>query len=267
MSLCAIRDMNVPATGSRPACRAFTRVFLDMETTQTRRRPHILGHSLRAVMIVLMLCSGGLFCEQAMAQPAASETDSRMIAGAGEKAGELGRGELLANALKREKLDPNSIRQAMQSIGKLFDFRLSRAGDRYVFKAQNGRKLLMLRYQRGPHVYEATWDDANDEYTSRLVAKPAVQPEAPQPLPQDQKVDFRAQFNEDEEGEVDVEHVPMRGQAQPSEGIELAAPADPILPEDEALAGKPSPDAEFEDHPGTDTLAGVPEPLEEDTDD
>lgn len=240
--------------------------ILDMETTQTRRRPHIIGHSLRAVMIGSMLCSGGLLSTQAMAQPAVSETDARMIAGAGEKAGELGRGELLVNALKREKLDPNSIRQAMQSIGKLFDFRLSRAGDRYVFKAQNGRKLLMLRYQRGPHVYEAIWDDANDEYTSKLVDKPAVQPEAPQPLPQEQKVDFRAQFNEDEDGEVDVEHVPMRGQPQPSEAIEHAAPTDPGLPEDDALAGKPSPDAEFEDHPGTDDIVGIPEPLEE-TDD
>ena len=235
-----------------------------METTQTRRLKHNLGHCLRAVMICFAL-GASCIAGQVFAQPA--EIDARMVANSGEKAGELGRGELLANALKREKLDPNSIRQAMQSIGKLFDFRLSRAGDKYVYKAQNGRKILMLRYQRGPHVYEALWDEAEGEYTSRLVPKPANQPSPQQAAvpsaPSEDKVDFRAQLNEDEDGEVDVEHVTMHGQEQPREDIELAAPGDPILPEDEALAGKPSPDAEFEDRLEGNMPMDAPQPLED----
>lgn len=267
MSRRAIRDMNGNSNrGADPLYGIHTDIS-DMETTQTRRLKHHLGHCLRAVMICFALgtsCLSG----QVFAQPA--ETDARMVANTGEKAGELGRGELLANALKREKLDPNSIRQAMQSIGKLFDFRLSRAGDKYVYKAQNGRKILMLRYQRGPHVYEARWDEAEGEYTSRLVPKPANQPAAEQAaapaVPSEEKVDFRAQLNEDEDGEVDVEHVTMRGQEQPREDIELAAPGDPILPEDEALAGKPSPDAEFEDRLEGDPLANAPLPNEDSED-
>ncbi|MBR4985597.1 MAG: hypothetical protein IKY83_07655 [Proteobacteria bacterium] len=237
-----------------------------METTHTRRFTLIPGNRLRTALFCTAVVAGtipaaaGLFTpEIAQAQPA--ETDARMIAGPGEKAGELGRGELLANSLKREKLDPNSIRQAMQSIGKLFDFRLSRAGDKYVYKAQNGRKIQMLRYQRGPHVYEAVLDEATGEYYSRLVAAPPRQVQPAAAAPAEPKVDFRAPSDEDD-GEVDVEHVPMRGQNQIAEDAEHGAPDAPTQPEDDALAGKPSPDAEFEDHFEADILPGTPQPLD-----
>ena len=169
---------------------------------------------------------------------------------AGERAGQLGKGELLVNAMKREKVDSSSVHKAMSSMGEVFDFRHSRSGDKYVIRVTGGQKLEMLRYQRGAHVYEAILDASTGNYKAEIVDLKKVKVPPPS-----QEV-----FAADEDGEVDVEHAAMAGQIHVPEkaetaaldaldSLETAAEEDPVLPEDAALAGIPSPDAEFPDAP------------------
>ena len=61
-----------------------------------------------------------------------AQIDRLMTPGPGQKAGELQRKEILLAALNREKVDKNSARLAIQSMAEIFDFRLSRTGQRYV---------------------------------------------------------------------------------------------------------------------------------------
>ena len=213
--------------------------------------------NIRVIPIVMLLCASLMaisFSNSVFAQ-APQTAEAIMRPSSGEIAGELAKGELLVTALKREKIDSNSARQAMQSIGKLFDFRLSRTGDRYVYRVANGRKLTMLRYQRGQHVYEAVLDKNTGEFNARLL-EVEVSPDIPVPI-----------LENDEDGEVDVEHAAMAEQIQnnapPAEDIPstgsifdapqpMPVPSDPPLPEDAALAGIPSPDADFPDAPESD---------------
>ncbi len=228
-------------------------MFHPIKTTIDRRIIRFI-----AVFLFMAVPMHGLIGgpESVQAQPAA--IDAIMQPKAGEKAGELAKGELLTTALKREKLEGNSIREAMQSIGKLFDFRLSRAGDKYVYKQNNGKKIVMLRYQRGQHVYEALWDEETGQYNARLVETDSIP----------QAIDPGVLEMADEDGEIDVEHAAVADQIKnaptprfeapdvnDSFGNELANPDDPVLPEDPALAGKPSPDAEFQ---GDGTGNGTP---------
>ena len=210
----------------------------------------------RFIPIVTLLCAtfvAATFSATVYAQ-APQSAEAIMRPSSGEISGELAKGELLVTALKREKVEGNSARLAMQSIGKLFDFRLSRTGDRYVYRVGTGRKLTMLRYQRGQHVYEAVLDKNTGEFTARLL-EVETSPDIPVPI-----------LN-DEDGEIDVEHAAMAEQIQnhvppkdeiPSTGSifdapqPMPTPTEPTLPEDSALAGIPSPDAEFPDHPGSD---------------
>ncbi len=201
----------------------------------------------------------GLSCvtsNHAMAQDSAQA--NLMQASAGEKSGALAKGELLITALKREKVDLSSARQAMKSIEPLFDFRLSRSGDKYIFRVGSGQKLLMLRYQRGIHVYETIWDAASGTYSAHILEAGEQPAAVPEPTIQPQL--------QDEDGEVDVEHAVMAKEihtapsadisSRPDDipeqtanaelnALDVANPNDPILPEDPALAGKPSPDEEF----------------------
>ena len=230
----------------------------------------------RFIPIVTLLCASFMattFSDTVYAQ-APQSAEAIMRPSSGEIAGELAKGELLVTALKREKVEGNSARQAMQSIGKLFDFRLSRTGDRYVYRVGNGRKLTMLRYQRGQHVYEAVLDKNTGEFTARLL-EVETSPDIPVPI-----------LENDEDGEVDVEHAAMAEQIQnnvppadeiPSTGSifdapqPMPTPTEPSQPEDAALAGIPSPDADFPDIPGSDLTIpqandetdGVPEEEED----
>lgn len=211
------------------------------------------NNSARFVSIIAFSMLLGITCvAPGYSQAQDAQTDSIMQASAGETAGSLAKGELLATALKREKVDAVSARQAIKSIGDLFDFRLSRTGDRYVFKLSSGRKLAMLRYQRGQHIFEAIYDDTTGEYTARILKDNEIAAFVPTPAIPD---------NADDDGEIDVEHAAMAKEIQNAPAaednteeetsnarlndMEVANPDDPIFPEDPALADKPSPDAEF----------------------
>ncbi len=183
----------------------------------------------------------------AQAEPDAAALEAVMQPGAGEKGGELAKGELLATALKREKLDTNSVRLAMKSIGELFDFRLSRAGDRYVYRVGN-RKLQMLRYQRKQHVYEAVLNEETGEFEAHLVD---VEKEAekralgPSGLPDEEEVDVEQAVVAEQLRQPPAEDIPEQNAKQALDSMEVAQPEDPVFPEDPALAGLPSPDEEF----------------------
>ncbi|MBQ9394285.1 MAG: hypothetical protein IJU23_02060, partial [Proteobacteria bacterium] len=234
-----------------------------MNRRNTKSR--LYSHLYRNLLILgpsLGTMYGAMFPAPSYAQDPAIE--ALMTPEQGEKAGQLGKGELLVNAMKREKVDSASVHKAMSSIGEVFDFRHSRSGDRYVYRLTNGQKLEMLRYQRGAHVYEALLDASTGNYKAEIVDLKKVK------LPPSSKEVFAA----DDDGEVDVEHAAMAGQIQVPEkaetvahetlnALETATPEDPVLPEDAALAGKPSPDAEFPDAPmpTTDTEAEADIPI------
>ena len=185
--------------------------------------------------------------------------DSLMTPSNGEKAGELGRKEIFANALKRENLDNNSIRLAMQSINKLFNFRLSRSGDRYLYKAGPDRKLLLLRYQNMDHVYEAVYNPETGSYDARLVETVKG---APEQVPEvAENIDIPGSMDDD--GEIDVEREALnQASGQPANDLEnadsatilndldMADPDDPVQPVDPVLMGRVSPDEDFPDTPG-----------------
>lgn len=213
-------------------------------------KPRLYSHLCRNLLIIgLNFGVLGWILSPAPVHAQNAEIDAVMTPENGEKAGKLGKGELLVNAMKREKVDGASVHKAISSIGEVFDFRLSRSGDRYVYRLTNGQKLAMLRYQRGNHVYEAVLDDSTGGYKAEIVDLKKVK--VPPPA--------NDSFAVDEDGEVDVEHAAMAEQIHAPSGdstaqeeldsLEIASPEDPILPEDTALAGKPSPDAEFPDAP------------------
>ncbi len=187
----------------------------------------------------------------------------------GEITGELRRGELLVTALKREKIESGSVTLAIQSLRQVFDTRLCRAGDKYLYRLGNGRKLAMLRYQRGQHVYETTLNPDTSAYETRLLDIPEQLPPIPaydEPAP-----GIDPQFDD---GEVDVEHAalnPEQNVVVPQNSLnalnqmEVAQPDDPVLPPDPALANLPSPDEEFPERPGfapdsdaADDIPGMP---------
>lgn len=206
-------------------------------------------------MPVLLVTAFGMLSIQDSANAQPVYVDAVMRPASGEVTGELAKGELLVAALKREKIETNSARLAIQSIGKIFDFRLSRTGDRYVYRVANGRKLTMLRYQRGLHVYEAVLNPETGEFKARIIEVEAS-PEIPLPMP-----------GSDEDGEVDVEHAVMAEQIEKNQPSQNEAPPTGSIfdapqpmptptplpqPEDDALAGKPSPDADYPDSPESD---------------
>ena len=185
--------------------------------------------------------------------------DSLMLPHNGEKAGELAKGQLFVTALRAENLDYNSIRLAMQSIGKLFDFRLSRAGDRYLYQAGPNKKITLLRYQRAQHVYEAVLNQETGEYNARVI-ETAEADVIPPPPPVHEEI---SGVPVDEDGEIDVEQqafqqhglVPEQNQnsddaANALNDLDVASPDDPVQPIDAALAGKMSPDEELPSRPG-----------------
>ena len=218
----------------------------------------IIPKQIVKLLLGLMLTITPLMSQHAVAQ----SPDAAMMPEKGENTGELRRGELLVTALKREKIESSSIRLAMQSMGQLFDFRLSRAGDKYLYRLGNGRKLVMLRYQRGQHIYESVLDSASNSYKSQLLDMPSQLPAIPDVIE-------HASGSGEEDGEVDVEHAALAQKAQPElntdtnpvedsqqnslntlNQLEVALPDDPLQPTDSALAGIPSPDDEFPERPG-----------------
>lgn len=202
---------------------------------------------VRTVVFGILLSSALVYPVVAEAEPDAAFLAAVMQPGAGEKGGELAKGELLATALKREKLDTNSVRLAMKSIGELFDFRLSRAGDRYVYRVGN-KKLQMLRYQRKQHVYEAVLNEETGEYEAHLVD---VEKEAekralgPSGLPDEEEIDVEQAVVAEQLKQAPAEDIPEQNARQELDNMDVAKPEDPVLPEDPALAGVPSPDEEF----------------------
>ncbi len=159
-----------------------------------------------------------------------AQIDGLMTPGPKQKAGELQKKELLITALKREKIDPNSARLAIQSIAEIFDFRLSRSGDRYVYELGAGRKLVLLRYERDKRIYETRADGAN-RFVARLVDIPAGE---------SAKSPALAAGIPDDDGEIDVER-----RAMVPDVPDVPAGADG----DDALAHRPSPDIAFPDSP------------------
>lgn len=188
---------------------------------------------------------------------AQSPSPSLVATAPGEVVGVLERGELLVMALKREKIDGNSIRLATQSISQIFDFRLSRAGDRYLYRLGSGRKLELLRYQRAQHIFEARLNSDGD-YVSSLVDSKSGQAKLRE------NVVNPAPSVDDDDGEIDVESLALGQQMrQPPDVVEnppLLKPQDntfldqddeendfvdpnsPPQEEDPALAGRISPD-------------------------
>lgn len=187
----------------------------------------------------------------------AAQIDAWMTAEQGQKGGALQKGELLVSALKREKVESASAVQAVQSLANLLDFRLSRSGDRYVYQVNGGRKLVMLRYQRGRHVYETVLN-ANGEYEGRLLdeadKKPLIQPA---PWPDDDEVDAeKAVVDAGRLGNVeqpsavvmqemvdDANVVPAQAEGE----MAAADAADATHAADDALDEKVSPDAAYPD--------------------
>ena len=160
-----------------------------------------------------------------------AQIDRLMTPGPGQKAGELQRKEILLAALNREKVDKNSARLAIQSMAEIFDFRLSRAGDRYVYELGNGRKIAMLRYERNKRIYEARLN-ADNQYEARLLD-----------IAEDSPAMARSTAPDafDDDGEIDVERQAIVAAPQPP------APNAPRAALDDALAARPSPDSAFPD--------------------
>lgn len=180
----------------------------------------------------------------------AAQIDAWMTAEQGQKGGALQKGELLVSALKREKVEHASAVQAVQSLADLLDFRLSRSGDRYVYQVNGERKLVMLRYQRGRHVYETVLN-ANGEYAGRLLdesdQKPLVQPA---PWLDDDEVDAeKAVVDAGRVGNVEQPSAMMMQQegAVDDTGESMLAEGETDHAADEALGEKESPDAVYPD--------------------
>lgn len=172
-----------------------------------------------------------------------------------EKSGLLAQGELLTTALKNARCEGNSVRLSTQSIGKIFNFHLSRAGDRYVYRLGKGRRIEELRYQREFHVYIAVFDAKTGQYTSRVVdLTPEMERHNVAELEDDGEIDveqprvIERQKNEVERDELEsqdgVEGVQKWGSVSDDEfeKLERANPEDPVYPEDEVLAARISPD-------------------------
>ncbi len=206
------------------------------------------------LLLGLMLAFAPALSQHAVAQ----SPDVAMMPEKGENIGELRRGELLVTSLKREKVESGSVTLAMQSLRQLFDTRLCRAGDKYLYRLGSGRKLVMLRYQRGQHVYETTLNPETNTYETRLLDIPEQLPPIPafaEPAPGiDPQLD---------DGEMDVEHVALNPNAvaetdnDPAQNslnalnqMDVAQADDPVLPVDSALADKISPDDELPERPG-----------------
>lgn len=164
----------------------------------------------------------------------ADQIDRLMAAGPGQKAGELQKKEILRAALKREKIDSDSVRLALQSMSELFDFRLSRAGDRYVYELGNGRRLVMLRYERGKRVYEARLTEANN-FEARVI-------DVSEGLPESGRGASIDAFGDDGDGEIDVERQAMLGMVAQAGKVKA-----PEGTHDAALSERPSPDIAFPD--------------------
>ena len=198
--------------------------------------------------LLFPLCPGPDDTAWAQSGPTQTE-DPRMVPSPSQKIGELRHGELLLSAMKREKADAESARLAIHSLSKLLDFRLSRSGDKYILQLAPNRKVTLLRYQRGQHVYEATLQQ-DGTYLARLVERQNI-PE--QTAPQMPPVPNTVQPTiPDEDGEIDVEHADIAAKLpadDPLQALDIAPPDAPILPTDPVLDGIPSPDEEFPDSP------------------
>ncbi len=157
-------------------------------------------------------------------------------------------------ALKREGIAPGQARLAINSIGEVFDFRLSRAGDKYVYRLNAAHKLEMLRYQRNQHIYETNLGEDN-KFHARLVDPNEI------PAPRDERI--HPPQTEGAYEEVDVERPAALGAEPPAQTDQPTLPMDPFMPPlgddvrpdddfapadapvqpiDEALANRPSPD-------------------------
>ncbi|MCL2326051.1 MAG: hypothetical protein FWC40_06105 [Proteobacteria bacterium] len=207
---------------------------------------------LLAVVIVLCVAVAPL-AAIAQTPPAA------MTPGRDEYVGELKRGELLVTALKREKIDGNSVRMATQSLGELLDFRLSRSGDKYLYRLTGKRQLALLRYQRGQHIYESVLTE-DGRYVSRLI-------DTNENSQRQREVYIHPPQTEDEDGEIDVERVVMAPDLQAQrvghgagdsighlgrlegEEAEFGDPEAPPQPVDPALRGRLNPDDDYPQGP------------------
>ena len=202
------------------------------------KEPNMMRTEIKANITWLRLlrsCAVAAACF--LAVPAVAQADpptveSVMTPGPGEKAGELASGELLSAALKKANCEGNSVRLAMQSIEKLFNFHMSHAGDRYVFRLGKGRRIEMLRYQRDQHVYEATLDPESGRYTARILELESKTAE-PSVLP-------------DEDGEIDVEYTgthPAQAEIAPTPSAEKPGTQNALGAPD-TLGAKNAPDAQ-----------------------
>ncbi len=72
--------------------------------------------------------------------------------------GKLERGQNLITALKNKAVHGDSIREAVGALSEVFDFKLSRTGDRFEVELRSGKKIARLRYYRGSEVYEAVFN-------------------------------------------------------------------------------------------------------------
>lgn len=204
----------------------------------------IFGRALAAAPLFFALSADpGDACAAPPDGPAGiyAQIDGLMTPGPKQKAGELQKKELLITALKREKIDPNSARLAIQSIAEIFDFRLSRSGDRYVYELGAGRKLVLLRYERDKRIYETRADGA-DRFVARLVDIPAAESAKPEPP---------AAGIPDDDGEIDVER---RAMVPDVPDVRREPPAG--AGSDDALAHRPSPDIAFPDSENPDGDSG-----------
>ncbi|MFA5625037.1 MAG: hypothetical protein WC966_08305, partial [Bradymonadales bacterium] len=207
--------------------------------------PAIFKHSIirKFLPSTLLLCffSALYFAPNAYSQ----EAEDAFIAQDALHGGEIKKGETLVSALKREGINGESIREATQSLSKIFDFRLSRSGDKFQYASTNNKRLTLLRYQRAKISYEARL--VQGEYVSKVLAQnhkfnapqDTVLPPAPSQLPiADEEPDTPRILDYNEE-------------------VDLDAPPQPIDP---ALAGLPSPDEEaFQPQDELDSLEGIEE--------
>lgn len=238
-------------------------------------------------LICSCLLASPLMIHEAYAQDSIHETeqkalDAYMTPTNGQHAGEIISGEVLQTALKRrEKLNSASVDRAIKSISELFNFKLVRSGDKYLYKADASQKITLLRYQnqRSKHIYEATLTPENTYHAKLIDPKSLINAPVPfeQANIQDDEIDVESaamaqqlpenQPQHNSAQELQENHIhppePVFPQAQneniqpPTHDIEpntpentlnaldTANPDDPIQPIDPALAGKPSPDAEF----------------------
>ncbi len=127
---------------------------------------YFVAIALVLATVTAVIASDLLFSPVVYAQEGRSEKVFR---------GQLSRGEMLVTALKRERVNGESIHGATQRIGQIFDFRLSRAGDvyEYVIKPASNRRMQWLRYHRGSRVYEARL--TSEGYVSKVLSKKVVE--------------------------------------------------------------------------------------------